>query len=991
LSDAESSSSEDSFEEEMRRIASPANRKHRGHADLKNALSEIEARRELNEEHKNIRSFSLEAFNKLCRNFKEHEDSPQKSYLMKSQELFTVPQPILVSHLWGVDPEINLGLRCFDEDYMKTFAETLKRGLRPGVHQINLNENRVESEAARAIFDALVQGHCQLEILNMSNNFVGLSAMPSLCNFLRMGILMDLELSNQNLQLKGGAIKVLCEGIKKQSTLHKLNVSRNNLGVVGVGAMADLVSHKNCSIVTLGMAWTELTGAEGSRFFAGLAANKSIKTLDISYNSLGGGAGGENAATNLSEAVKKNRTLEHLDISYNHFSESQCVSIGNALKKNHTIFGLHLEGNGGGGFLDSRGFYRTQKREKLGEITLGTLANILDYPNNRRCRSCWICGRWTEVEFKFNINDNNGDEEQNEGVYLCLSIDVPKFVPLRMHSKAGGNYTLKRMVPPGVLEYCFQFKRGDEFVREHCREQPTLRNLKKVALRRGNMFGMIAQASKQNLNSNPAEKKKWTPSFGETIGANNKLGVIIPAGKKKKPSKLLQKLNSVRTKLNERERAFLKEKAQESLYGNSSTSELSTESFDDLSGNHQVKKGSRNDGLRMTHSTLYPIRVEQLIVESKKPKLVDEEGVPETAADPTGNAPKKKSKKEKGGAKAKGGKKGKKGKKSKKKNEKADDKKQDLSKGGENLSLLGDRKVMDVTTDYIASQNAVIEKNERRGKKEWVLPECPVPDEKNSMLVGIGGTPFLCLKALPRKQKYGDDEDDDLAKRLGRLGGGFDLNKSTWAGRRYQNESRDFYDSVNGHNRIHRRACAADFAAGKIAELLEKLARSPADAKICKHLLFDNFVLIVNVFKAYCTKNDTPQYLTLNTFTEFCLDCEVIDHEHCSLNAVDTIFIQSNLVKKEPTMAEKNYKQVLVRNTKHLMQRYQFVVSLVRIAYAKNGGPGHQRGDLNVAIRILIEDHIESEAQRIEGGEHPTEKIRACAQNMLFGNRYCCV
>jgi len=51
---------------------------------------------------------------------------------------------------------------------------------------------------------------------------------------------------------------------------------------------------------------------------------------------------------------------------------------------------------------------------------MGKLANILDYPNNEKCKSCWICGRWSEVKFSIDLSQNNGDEEQDEGVYLCL-------------------------------------------------------------------------------------------------------------------------------------------------------------------------------------------------------------------------------------------------------------------------------------------------------------------------------------------------------------------------------------------------------------------------------------------------------------------------------------------------------------------------------------------------------------------------------------------
>ena len=138
---------------------------------------------------------------------------------------------------------------------------------------------------------------------------------------MKLSVLIELDLSNQNSQLKGGAIERLCAGLKNQTSLHKLNVSRNNIGVLGVGAMANLVSDPRCSLFALGMAWTELNGAEGTRFFEGLGHNKSLKTLDISYNSLGGGVGGVGASHSLAEALRRNKTLTHLDISYNHFGE----------------------------------------------------------------------------------------------------------------------------------------------------------------------------------------------------------------------------------------------------------------------------------------------------------------------------------------------------------------------------------------------------------------------------------------------------------------------------------------------------------------------------------------------------------------------------------------------------------------------------------------------------------------------------------------------
>ena len=106
--------------------------------------------------------------------------------------------------------------------------------------------------------------------------------------------------------------------------------------------------------------------------------------------------------------------------------------------------------------------------------------------------------------------------------------------------------------------------------------------------------------------------------------------------------------------------------------------------------------------------------------------------------------------------------------------------------------------------------------------------------------------------------------------------------------------------------------------------------------------------------------NPRFQYKIKNTAK----DCEIIDTDMCSLNAVDTIFIHANLKEKKPSFAEKAYGGVLIKNTKHLMARYQFIIALVRIAYAKNGGVGRQRGKLSDALRIVFKEHIDRNAQR---------------------------
>ena len=71
--------------------------------------------------------------------------------------------------MWGVTTEIDLTGRAFNPDYITAFAETIKNGLRPGVHTIKAASNRIDAAAAATFFDALREGVCQLEYVVFLN------------------------------------------------------------------------------------------------------------------------------------------------------------------------------------------------------------------------------------------------------------------------------------------------------------------------------------------------------------------------------------------------------------------------------------------------------------------------------------------------------------------------------------------------------------------------------------------------------------------------------------------------------------------------------------------------------------------------------------------------------------------------------------------------------------------------------------------------------
>ena len=127
--------------------------------------------------------------------------------------------------------------------------------------------------------------------------------------------------------------------------------------------------------------------------------NRCIKTIDLSFNVLGGAHSNSECVVALGEVLSKNKTLEHVDLSYNHLNARDTVMLGMALKRNHVLMGLHYEGNAG--WVDSRGFLRMAKQNvKTNKLDLGKHCGILDSPKlNCVSKSCWMCSKWAEEVF----------------------------------------------------------------------------------------------------------------------------------------------------------------------------------------------------------------------------------------------------------------------------------------------------------------------------------------------------------------------------------------------------------------------------------------------------------------------------------------------------------------------------------------------------------------------------------------------------------------
>ena len=163
-------------------------------------------------------------------------------------------------------------------------------------------------------------------------------------------------------------------------TLKLFNVSKNQVSDAGAKDISNFIDKSEC-LETLQLHWNKIR-AKGSMFLAkSIKANRTIKVLDISFNSFGSGAIKKAivqddlkkeeevqaeqrhpiqkiecavSAWKWRKTLMKNFTLLHLDISFNAFTDHDMIALGDGLRENHTLLGCHVEGNNSR--LDSLGF-----------------------------------------------------------------------------------------------------------------------------------------------------------------------------------------------------------------------------------------------------------------------------------------------------------------------------------------------------------------------------------------------------------------------------------------------------------------------------------------------------------------------------------------------------------------------------------------------------------------------------------------------------------
>ena len=248
---------------------------------------------------------------------------------------------------------------------------------------LNLSQNELDAEDARALAPALMKTTAFLTKLDLDDNKIGPEGAIAIVEALKVNaVLTVLWLSDNNIGVDGA--KAIAEALKVNAVLTELHLYRNNIGDDGSKAIAEALK-VNAVVTTLNLGVNNI-GVGGAKAIAeALKVNAVMKNLSVGYNSnIVGEAAQQLAAAALgslslevlsgvpikelregkltelnliskglgptegivlAELIKFSAVVTTLSLSGNNIGDEGAIAIAEALKVNEVLTTLNLRNN----------------------------------------------------------------------------------------------------------------------------------------------------------------------------------------------------------------------------------------------------------------------------------------------------------------------------------------------------------------------------------------------------------------------------------------------------------------------------------------------------------------------------------------------------------------------------------------------------------------------------------------------------------------------
>jgi len=173
----------------------------------------------------------------------------------------------------------------------------------------------------------------RIRYLNLSENFITLNGVNTICDFLRHNRTMQrLNLSrNAQVQFKSEGVKNIVEALMNSETIDSLDFSYMNL--TGCGESIGNFISKNKSIQSIIIRCVQLNAVDFKNIFVPLKTNKVLREIDISLNDMGG----DKSLQYIADTIKENKALAILKMDQININNDNYEIIFKAIEQNKTI------------------------------------------------------------------------------------------------------------------------------------------------------------------------------------------------------------------------------------------------------------------------------------------------------------------------------------------------------------------------------------------------------------------------------------------------------------------------------------------------------------------------------------------------------------------------------------------------------------------------------------------------------------------------------
>lgn len=135
-----------------------------------------------------------------------------------------------------------------------------------------------------------------------------------------------------------GAI-ALSESLRRNTSLHTLDLSQNNISDEGMIALAESLKI-NTSLIRIYLSHNDITDEGAIAFAETLKINTSIRRLHLSHNDIT-----DDGSIALAESLVINTSVLTLNLARNRISDEGAIALDDSLRRNTVIQTLNLKGN----------------------------------------------------------------------------------------------------------------------------------------------------------------------------------------------------------------------------------------------------------------------------------------------------------------------------------------------------------------------------------------------------------------------------------------------------------------------------------------------------------------------------------------------------------------------------------------------------------------------------------------------------------------------